>query len=187
MTVPYSQQRATSFFTDLVKFAFIALLIILPFRLFIAQPFIVNGQSMTPTFDSGQYLIVDQISYAFQNPVRGDVVVFRFPEDKSKFFIKRIIGLPGETVTIENGSITIFNDEHPKGLELDEPYIDTSANTDMSVTLEPDEFFVMGDNREASSDSRLWGPLDRELIAGRPLVRLFPVGQFSILPGEYHR
>lgn len=173
----------TYFISDLLRFAIIALVIVVPFRLFIAQPFIVNGASMTPTFHSGEYLIVDQVSYQFDNPSRGDVIVFRFPENTSKYYIKRIIGLPGETVEITDGTVMIYNDEWPDGRKLVEPYIEEHARFETKTTLGEGEYFVLGDNRQHSSDSRSWGALEREFIEGRPAVRLFPIGKFNVLPG----
>ncbi len=90
-----------------------------PIRLFVAQPFIVSGASMDPTFETGEYLIVDQLSYHFDDPVRGQVVIFKYPKDESKYFIKRVIGLPGETVQIEGTDVTIFNESNPDGKKLD--------------------------------------------------------------------
>jgi signal peptidase I len=166
----------------------IALLISLPIRFFIAEPFVVNGASMDPTFSTGQFLIVDRLTYRFDEPKRGDVIVFKYPNDQKTYFIKRIIGLPGETVSIKNGFVTIINTEYPTGLKLDETYIDSShkSHESTSTTLGPDQYFVMGDNRAQSSDSRVWGALNKGLIAGRPIVRLLPVTQLSLLPGIHH-
>lgn len=183
---PVSQKSARSrFFSELLSFAFIALLIVMPIRIFIAQPFIVNGASMEPSFYSGNYLIVDEISYRFEEPKRGDVIVFRPPDDPSIFLIKRIIGLPGEIITIEDGEITIENETNPDGFVLTEPYLteETSGNTKM--ILANDEYFVLGDNRDQSSDSRVWGPLSEELIIGEAFLRLWPIEQVAILPGNY--
>ncbi|MEX0672869.1 MAG: signal peptidase I [Candidatus Paceibacterota bacterium] len=184
-TPPQPRSTASSFFIDVIRFAFIALIIVVPFRIFIAQPFIVNGQSMAPTFDTGEYLIVDQLSYQLNNPHRGDVIVFRSPEDTSTFFIKRIVGLPGETVEINRGDVIIHNAEHPNGILLDEPYVKHTKIDSLRTSLKNDEYFVLGDNRQASSDSRSWGPLERELIQGRPLIRLFPLQELNLLPGSY--
>ncbi len=165
----------------------IALVVALPIRFFIAEPFIVNGASMDPTFSTGQFLIVDRVTYRFENPHRGDVIVFEYPNNPSVYYIKRIIGLPGETVSIKNGKVTIINTEHPAGFELTEPYIDAShisVDTSKEV-LGATEYFVMGDNRSQSSDSRVWGPLEKHFIVGRPIVRLLPVNNISILPGGY--
>jgi len=180
---PQNIQHKHSFLGDTIKFALIAVVIVVPFRLFIAQPFIVNGQSMEPTFNTGEYLIIDQISYQFTNPKRGDVIVFRYPNNPEKFYIKRLIGLPGETITISDGKITITNDAHPNGFNLKELYINTSGSTNLQTTLGSHEYFVLGDNRKASSDSRRWGPLHRRFIQGRPIARLFPITEIDILPG----
>lgn len=183
-TNPALQKTGTGHFLwEIAKFAVLSLVIVAPIRLFIASPFIVSGASMDPTFDTGHYLIIDQITYRLENPVRGDVVVFRYPNDPSKFFIKRIIGLPGDTVNIANGSVSIKNNEFPGGIVLDEPYIAHPKYDTLSTTLKENEYFVMGDNRANSSDSRVWGTLPREYITGRALVRLFPVTEISLFPG----
>lgn len=165
----------------------IALIIALPIRFFIAEPFVVQGASMDPTFSTGQFLIVDRLSYHFDEPGRGDVVVFEYPLDPRTYYIKRIIGLPGETVEINRGKVTIKNTDHPDGVALTESYVSgVHASMDtLSATLGPTEYFVMGDNRAQSSDSRMWGPLQEELIVGRPIIRLTPINMISILPGEY--
>jgi len=172
-------------FWELLRFAVLAFLIIIPIRTFIAQPFIVSGSSMYPTFQDGNYLIVDQISYRFEDPNRGDIIVFRFPKDKKKFFIKRIIGLPNESIKIDGSKITIMNDNHPDGFDLNEQYVKNLAFDNMTVVLGNDEFFVMGDNRNSSSDSRSWGNVKENLIIGRVLLRLLPVKNIGIFPGEY--
>lgn len=177
--------RISPFFAEVLRFAAIAIFIVLPIRLYIAQPFIVSGSSMDPTFANGEYLIVDEVSYRFDTPSRGDVVVFRFPQDTSKFFIKRIIGLPGETVFVEDKRVRVVNDENPEGFTLDESYLSRATESNIRITLANDEYFVMGDNRPASSDSRVWGPLKEDLIIGRALVRLLPVGKFDLFPGEH--
>jgi signal peptidase I len=167
----------------------IALVISLPIRFFIAEPFVVNGASMDPTFSTGQFLIVDRLTYRLEAPKRGDVVVFEYPNDPRVYYIKRIIGLPGETVDIKNGNVTIFNSEYPKGDQLKEPYIEAAhaSHDTLHVVLKPTEYFVMGDNRAQSYDSRTWGPLDKHFIVGRPIVRLFPINTLSAVPGEYHQ
>jgi signal peptidase I len=178
------EQHEENFFKEIFKFSLIALLIVLPIRFFVAQPFIVSGASMQPTFENGQYLIVDQLSYRFEDPQRGSVVIFHYPQDPSKFFIKRIIGLPGETVVIEGTQITIKNDALPGGFVLDEPYVAEAnlKNDNLTVTVSEGEYFVLGDNRKASSDSRVWGALPEDLIVGRPFLRLFPISEADILP-----
>ena len=178
------EQSGTKYFLwEVVKFALISLIIVAPIRLFIASPFIVSGASMEPIFDTGHYLIVDQITYRFENPVRGDVIVFRYPKDPSKFFIKRIIGLPGETVNIARGAVSIVNTEFPGGMLLSESYIAFPKYDTLSATLADNEYFVLGDNRRDSYDSRAWGALPREYITGRALIRLFPLTGIETFPG----
>lgn len=185
---PHDANEETGFFTELFKFALIALFIVLPFRLFIAQPFIVNGASMDPTFENGDYLIVDQLSYRFDGPERGEPVIFKYPKDRTKYFIKRIVGMPMETVIIRGETVTIKNDRFPEGFTIDEPYIrHHKTDDDIVMTLKENEYFVMGDNRSGSSDSRVWGALPEEDIVGRPLVRLFPLSKLGIFPGELGR
>lgn len=168
---------------ELVKFASLALAIVIPIRLFIAQPFVVSGDSMVPTFHDGQYLIVDELSYILRGPSRGDVVIFRYPNDTKRFFIKRIIGMPNEKINISNGVVTIYNDENKEGFKLSEPYIDETFHTTANYTIGPEEYFVMGDNRNRSSDSRMWGLLPRKLMIGRAYLRLLPLQELSFLPG----
>lgn len=169
---------------DIVRFSLIALIIVIPVRTFIAQPFIVSGASMESTFHTGEYLIVDQLSYELHPPKRGEVIVFRYPKDPSKFFIKRVIALPGETITIEGSTVRISNPQFPNGFILDEPYIKSMENgTTLTEVLGEREYFVMGDNRDQSSDSRFWGVLQEERIVGRAFVRLFPPSQLDYLPG----
>lgn len=173
-------------FVEIVRFALIALIIVVPIRMFVAQPFIVSGASMNNTFENGQYLIVDQLTYQFNEPSRGEVIVFRYPQDPSKFFIKRVIGLPGDTITIDGDAVTIFNEAHPDGARLQEPYVHTMENSNqLTETLSEQEYFVMGDNRDFSSDSRVWGILHEDKIIGRALVRLFPIRTASTFPGDY--
>ena len=173
---------------EILRFVIIALLITLPIRFFIAQPFIVSGASMADTFHNSDYLIIDQVTYNFKEPERGDVVVFKYPLDKSKFFIKRIVGTPGETVTIKDGVVTITNQEE---FILEEPYIKSDTENfnnlrETKINLKDDEYFVMGDNRKASSDSRTWGPVPEKNITGRVFLKLYPVKETSLLPGHYN-
>jgi len=169
---------------DVIKFALITLVIIVPVRLYIAQPFIVSGDSMFPTFHNGEYLVVDELSYKFHPPVRGDVVIFKFPEDPSKYFIKRIIGLPGETVTIYGGKVYVKTSDG-KQTAIAEPYLSQPTNKSTTTVLTKDQYFTMGDNRPVSYDSRYWGPVDIKHIRGRALLRLFPFNEISYLPGAF--
>ncbi len=179
--------KKENFFQEIFKFSLIALLIVVPIRFFIAQPFIVSGSSMEPTFESGEYLIVDQLSYRLEAPERGDVIIFRYPNDPSKFFIKRIIGLPQESVVINGSQISIKNALHPEGFFIEEPYLASqNLRSDfLEIKLSSSEYFVLGDNRRASSDSRVWGALPQELIVGKALLRLFPITHASLLPGDF--
>jgi signal peptidase I len=180
---PSSSTRNT--FSELFQFALIALIIVIPVRYFIAQPFIVSGASMENTFHTGEYLIIDQISYYFEEPKQGDVIVFRYPKDPSKFFIKRVIGVPGDSINIQGNTVTLTHSDGRKEV-LDEPYIKTMAeNTSLTEALGEREYFVMGDNRDASSDSRVWGVLNKEKIIGRAFLRLFPFSKVDVMPGEY--
>lgn len=183
--VIHEPEHKTHPFTEIVQFAIIAILIVVPIRMFIAQPFIVSGASMEDTFHSGEYLIVDQLSYHVRQPQRGEVIIFRYPRDPSKFFIKRIIGLPGDTIQINNSVVTITNDEHPDGFILNEPYIAAMTPAEpFEEELGEREYFVMGDNRDQSSDSRSWGVLQEERIVGRAFLRLFPPQEVGYLPGS---
>lgn len=156
----------------------IALLIVVPLRLYVAQPFFVRGSSMEPTFSNGDYLIVDELSYRFREPKRGEVVVFRFPEDPSQFFIKRIIGLPGETVSIEDSTIVVETADGRRALRED--YIRTQSQERFRIVAGPNEYVVLGDNRTASSDSRRWGVLPRDLVVGKALLTVWPPENFSV-------
>ena len=172
---------------SLLGYTVIALGIALFIRFFIAAPFVVQGASMEPNFEDWHYLIVDRVSYDFSQPHRGDVIVFDLPQNESRSLIKRIIGLPGETVELKGTSVSVKNGEHPRGFILDEPYLDPAnigGRSDMKITLGPDQFFVLGDNRRVSADSRLWGELPRKDIVGRVLLRLYPFNTLGILPAE---
>lgn len=176
-----------SFVKEIIQVALIALLIVAPIRIFIAQPYLVAGASMDPSYATGHYIIVDQITYNFQDPKRGDVVVFKYPKDPSKFFIKRIIGLPGEMVSLKQGVPFITNEEYPEGFTFAEPYLsqENQKIETLEITLSEGNYFVMGDNRKGSSDSRLWGSLDEDLIMGRAILRVLPIKEFGIFPGAY--
>jgi signal peptidase I len=178
------EQKRENFFTELLKFIVIAAVIILPIRFFVAQPFIVSGESMSPTFENGQYLIVDELSYHFEAPARGDVIVFRYPKDPSQFFIKRIIGLPGETVTIHDNTVSV-KETSGQTVALNEPYVVNQGDgSDATYVIPPGQYFVMGDNRPESSDSRVWGLLPAGNIVGRVFLRLLPPSEIGVFPGS---
>lgn len=190
------------FFKELLDLVLIAVVVVVPFRLFIAQPFLVDGLSMYPTFEDGDYLIVEEVSYRFNEPERGEVVVFRYPKsdklplmtkiiktlkrepyEADRNLIKRVIGLPGEEVRIAGGTVTIVNEENPNGFTLDEPYVKLPKIDDyLTKTLGEGEYFVMGDNRMGSSDSRIWGTVPRDKLIGKPILRANPL---SVSPGEF--
>jgi len=171
--------KAWNFVFEAGKTVLVALLIVVPLRLYVAQPFFVRGASMEPTFHNGDYLIIDELSYRFGSPDRGDVVVFRFPGDPSQFFIKRVIGLPGDTVEGNDGDISVTA---VGGVEtnLEEGYIKVETPDNFRITTGPEEYVVLGDNRGASSDSRRWGILPKENIVGKVLVTVWPPDAFSV-------
>ncbi len=171
------------FILELVEIVVISLAIILPIRYFLIQPFYVKGASMEPTFDDHEYLIIDELSYRFRPAARQEVVVFRYPLDPRQYFIKRVIGLPGETVKVAGDHVTIINAEHPEGFVLDESaYLSSDVPTrgDRTITLAADEYFVLGDNRTASLDSRTFGPLSVTHIVGRVWIRGWPVDRVTV-------
>jgi signal peptidase I len=173
--------KGLAFVFELVQVLALSIAIVLPIRYFLAAPFYVKGASMEPNFFDHEYLIIDEISYRFNEPTRGDIVVFRYPKDPRQFFIKRVIGLPGETVEVANGSVRIYNDEHPNGIVVDETqYLDQefTAGT-LTQTLKADEYFLMGDNRNSSLDSRIFGPVQRKAIVGRVWLRGFPIDRWK--------
>lgn len=188
-----------SFILELLKIFFLAFIIIIPVRVFLFQPFFVQGASMEPSFEDSQYLIVNEFGYKetkvgiadknlftinpFRDLSRDDVVVFRYPKDRSKFFIKRITGLPGEKIEVKDNQVRIFNSENPNGFILDESaYLSSAEKTfgDLAITLKDNEYFVMGDNRMFSSDSRFWGPVTKSDIVGKVLMRAWPLNNIKV-------
>jgi len=169
---------------DLFTLALLIVVVVIPIRVFVISPFVVDGESMHPTFENLDYLIVDELLYNFSAPARGDVIVFRYPGNPSIFYIKRIIGLPGETVSINRGAVTVTTVIGEK-VTLPETYIvNEDATYTKNVTLNTEEYFVMGDNRPNSSDSRVWGPLPKSDIIGRVDLRLLPLNKIGFRPGE---
>jgi signal peptidase I len=174
------------FVWDLAKVFFTAFVLVwLIIRPFIAEPFVVSGSSMVPNFHNREYLIIQKLSYRFHEPERGDVVVFKYPADPEQYFIKRIIGLPGERVSIQQGKVVIINSAHPSGFTLDEPYLQgdniTLGKPDI-IELKQNQYYVLGDNRLQSSDSRAWGPLPKSDIVGKVWLRVLPLRLFGITP-----
>ena len=169
---------------DLFKIVVISLLVILPVRFFIIQPFYVKGASMEPNFFDHEYLIIDEISYRFDTPDRGEVIIFRYPGDTREFFIKRVVGPPGEKVEIKDYSVFIYNAANPDGKKLEEPYLGDGARTysitSRPVELKENEYYVLGDNRNFSQDSRSFGPLAEDLIIGRAFFRGWPFSRIDL-------
>jgi len=177
------QQSSGGLLKDLFILALLIVVVVVPLRVFVISPFVVDGESMHPTFENLNYLIVDELIYDFKAPARGDVIVFRYPLDPSVFYIKRIIGLPGETVSINQGIITITEPDGTS-LTLSEPYVvEEDATYTQKFTLGAAQYFVMGDNRPNSSDSRVWGPVPAKNIIGRVDLRLLPLNEMGFFPG----
>jgi signal peptidase I len=164
-----------AFFLEIVQVMVIAAAIIIPVRYFLVQPFIVKGASMEPNFSENDYLIIDQVTYRVREIERGEIVVFHPPGNEGQFYIKRVIGLPGETVEILNGRVTISNAEYPNGLALAEDYIDSYTNGHVRVTLGLDEYYLLGDNRDSSLDSRSFGAVKEGNILGKVWLRGLPL------------
>ena len=188
-----------SFLLEIVKVFILALVIITPIRVFLFQPFFVQGASMEPNFKDGQYLIINELGYketdigmgekqffsvgSFKELKRGDTVVFKYPKDPKQYFIKRVIGLPGEKIKVSDGKVYIFNKENPEGFILDETgYLPPELKTqgDLVQQLGDNEYFAMGDNRGYSHDSRAFGPVGKEFIVGKVLVRAWPFNNVAI-------
>ncbi len=178
---PERSERVLHALWEITKTVAFIVLVAVVVRAFLIQPFFVQGESMEPNLQDGNYLLVNQLSYTLGDPRRGDVVVFRAPPEPDTNYIKRIIGLPGETIRIVNGTFRINNDENPSGFTLDEPYevAGTVTRPDGDQTtweLDGDEYFMVGDNRipGKSSDSRSWGPVEEHFLIGKAWLRVYP-------------
>lgn len=169
------------FLGEVVKVVLISLAIIIPIRYFLIQPFYVKGASMEPNFYDHEYLIINEIGYRFEEPKRGEIVVFRYPRDPQQYFIKRVIGLPGETVRVSDGKVSVINEAHPEGIQVEESYLQGEPTPGSKETvLGQDEYFVMGDNRDESLDSRNFGPVPERLIVGKVWLRGWPFDRITI-------
>jgi signal peptidase I len=173
-----------SYIFELAKIVVISLAIIVPIRYYLIQPFYVKGASMEPTFHDEEYLIINEIGYRLATPQRGDVIVFKYPRDPQEYFIKRVIGLPGEKVQVKNGEVYIYNEANGwRGQALDETYLPKDLKTyglsDDVVALSNSEYFVLGDNRNASKDSRVFGPVDKSFLVGRVWLRGWPFNRLT--------
>jgi signal peptidase I len=175
--------------TDVFETVILALALFIVINTFVAQLHQVYGSSMLPGFKDSEYLVTDKVTYRFREPQRGEIIIFKAPEAPHRDYIKRIIGLPGESLLIENNQLTIYNATHPQGLVLKETYLRPGTLTEgkkaipagVRFTIPSDSYVVLGDNREASSDSRLWGVVKRHEIIGRSLARLWPPQEFSFV------
>lgn len=180
------------FVLEIIKIALIASVIVFVIRYFLIQPFFVKGASMEPNFSDGEYLIIDELSYKFREPHRGEIIVFKYPRDPKQYYIKRIVGLPGEEIEIKGNQVIIRDESNTlEDMILEEEYLPenelTLASPGLSGRkwkLKSDEYFVMGDNRIASSDSRTWGPLQKKFIVGKVFVRAFPLDKFTMFQGK---
>jgi signal peptidase I len=168
-------------FLEVLEVAVVAVVAVFVVRTYFVQPFLVSGSSMSPNFSNGDYVLVDELTYHFRAPERGEVVVFHDPEDYPTYFIKRVIGLPGERVVIKNDTVTVFNATHPTGLVLDETYLPKDLQTSGSYdyTLSSSTYLLFGDNRPFSYDSRTWGALPAKNIVGLVRVRLWPLSELT--------
>ncbi len=169
------------FIIEALKILVLAGITIFLVRYYLFKPFYVKGASMEPNFLTQEYLIIDELTYRFHPPVRGEVVVFKYPEDPKQYFLKRIIGLPGERVKITEGKVIVYNDEHPEGVTIDESYLPPEWPTmgEKNTTLKSDEYFVLGDNRPNSYDSRRFGPVKKDAIVGRVIFRGWPFNRMQ--------
>jgi signal peptidase I len=187
------------FMREMVTILVLVLLVIIPIHTFLFQPFFVQGSSMEPNFRDGEYLIVRELGYkqtsvgllgwnwftVYPSRVftRGEVVVFHPPQKDDVFYIKRVIGLPGETVQIVDGHPRIAGSAFPEGRTLDESaYLKTGVMTTghEEITLGEDEYFVLGDNRSMSQDSRYFGPVKKDHITGKVILRAWPLSRSMV-------
>lgn len=171
--------KVGSYLWELIKVVAISLAIVLPIRYFLVQPFYVKGASMEPNFHDYEYLIIDELSYRWRVPERGEVVVMRDPLEHSKFFIKRIIGVPGDLIFIDQGDVYVNSNLLDESLYLADNIKTQAVNGVSEVTLQDNEYFVMGDNRPASFDSRRFGAVDKSEFVGRVWIRAWPFTQFA--------
>jgi signal peptidase I len=175
------------FVFEVIKVVVISLAIIIPVRYFLIQPFYVKGASMEPSFYDHEYLIVDEMSYRFREPERGEIVVFKYPLDPSQYFIKRVIGLPGEKIEFKDGSVYIYTADTNRKVKLDESYLADGVNTlgttaDATIEIGPDEYYLLGDNRNHSKDSRSFGAVTGSFIVGRVMFRGWPFSRLGTFP-----
>ena len=176
------------FFLEVIKIVVLAAITVGIVRYFLFKPFYVKGESMVPNFQPSDYLIIDELSYRFRPPQRGEAIVFRAPMQVQKdYYLKRVIGLPGERIQVEDNKIIVFNEEYPKGVLVKEEYIIEETPGSVSYVLGEDQYFVLGDNRDASYDSRRFGPIHKDTIVGRTWIRGWPIDTVEIFqPPQYN-
>jgi len=173
-------RKAFASILEIVEIIIVAVSAVFIVRTFLVQPFLVSGTSMSPNFSNGDYVLVDELTYRIRPPERGEIVVFHDPEDYGTYFIKRIIGLPGETVQVADNTVTVFNASAPRGFALDESYLPAGTVTSVSggserYVLSSSTYLMLGDNRPNSFDSRSWGALPAKNIVGLVRARLWPL------------
>jgi signal peptidase I len=181
-------KRLFNFFFDILESIVVALAIFVVVYLFLYQPHQVKGASMEPNFHDGEYILTNKFLYKFENPRRGDVIVFKSPQNPDIDFIKRVIGLPGDHIKLEN------NHYYVNGTQLDESYIAPTLYTyngaylreGTEIIVPQDHYFVSGDNRPRSSDSREWGPIDKTSIIGKSQFRYWPLDRAGLIPGIHY-
>jgi len=178
-------KKIVNFLVETLEVLLIALVIVIPVRYFVFQPFVVDGASMEPNLHDADYLIVDEFSYHFRKPERGEIIVFRYPNNHQSNFVKRVVGLPGETIFHRDGHIVVKKDGQEKTLREDY-LIDNNFNYNFSkTTLKNNEYFAVGDNRLASYDSRNWGPVKESEIIGRFLIKVWPISEAYCFNNPY--
>ena len=174
-----SKPRARSVLRDVAETLVFTLLIYVLVRTFLFENYRVVGRSMEPSLQNDQYLVIDKLGYRLHEPQRGDIVVFRDPRSDGRKLIKRVMGLPGETIEIRNGQVFV------NGQLLDEPYIDSQGRYTQQPTQVPeDQYFVLGDNRNNSSDSHNWGTLPSENVVGKAWISYWPPASWGAIPHE---
>lgn len=167
----------------------VSAVIIALLNVFVITPQEVRGLSMYPYLNDGDRLITEKISYSFNEPKRGDVVVFHFPLDRTQDYIKRLIALPGEEIELRNNTITIYNEQNPNGLLIEEDYLSADVITNARAFMKEGEkikvpegkYVVFGDNRENSSDSRQWGFVEKRDLVGKAIIRYWPPQSFGLI------
>jgi len=178
-------KSVVNFFFDFLETIVVALSIFVVIYLFILQPHEIKGSSMEPNFHNNEYILTDKISYRFKDPQRGNIIVFKAPKNPDIDYIKRIIGLPGESVKIEKGDVYVNGQKLTEQYILDKSLLFPGSfmQEAVPVTVPPGEYFVMGDNRPHSSDSREFGPIPKKSIIGKAFLRYWPLNEVGIISG----